>query len=346
MNCMSFSSKMIISLPVLLVSLSTFAAPQIDSIGGSFEIGSTLTIKGRGFSSSGTPPALYDSIDNQPVVSDLSDGAVVPEDQGPWTHNTNIWGNPVTVERDGDLRYQGSSAVYYGSVKSYLGWPVALEDQANKQLYVSWWYKPNQTVNNGGSNKFVRVWDKSDGTGTRVSLTQMHMIYDVVDQDYSPPTSWATTQPKANEWNRLEIYLDSDAGTIETWLNGNTIHKVNDFRKSNTSEGLNVGLVGFDPSINDNYSNLNFRMKDIYVSTSRSRVELSNSETWDPTSHREVLNANSWSDTEVNVDFSLFGHPSLSDLYIYIIDPNGGVNSQGYPVCDKCPEQPGDVIIQ
>lgn len=322
-----------------------YAAPSINKIEGSFQTGSTLTISGGDFSSVEATPYLYDSLDNDPVLSSLSDGAIVPEDEGPWSQNTNQYGYRVRIERDGDLRHSNSNAVYYGESKSFVGWPRALDNQSSGTIYVSWWYKPNQTADAGGSNKFIRVWDRSDGNGTRISWTQMHMTYDAVSEGYSPGPSWVTTQPLANQWNRLEFYANASEGVIKTWLNGKIHHDVNDFRKSNTSNGLTVGLVGFDPSIASNYSNLTFRMNDIYVSDTLARVELSNSDRWDPSSKRELLEIESWSDTEITANMNTYSHESLSGLYIYVINSDGEVNSNGYPVCDKCPGMPLDISI-
>lgn len=323
-------------------SASALAAPSISSVSGEFQNNGSITISGTGFTNADAETVLYDMVDNQSQYSTLKDGDAIQENNSPWTH-TNVYGTPISISRSGDMRSSTSSAVYYGESKSYLGWPSALEGQSNRQIYMSWWYKPNQSVDNGGSNKFARVWDLTDGTGTRISWTQMHMTFN--DTDSSSP-DWGTTQPSANSWNHLEIYVNADKGAIETWLNGERTHNVTTYSKPNNSNGLNVALVGFDPSISDNYSNLKFRMTDIYVAKSQARVEISDSPTWDPTSHRELLNITSWSERQISADLKLLGFDSFSNLYVYVIDGTGNANQSGFPLCAKCPGEPKSLTVE
>lgn len=325
-------------------SSATYAIPGISSVDGEIGEGGTLTIQGNGFTSLDTGTILYDQVSNQPEYSKLSSGAVVPDDVGPWSQNSSIYGNPMKILRTGDLRTNNSSAVYYGEGQSTLGWPRAFEGANNRKFYMSWWYKPNQTANQGGSNKFCRVWDQSDGNGTRISLTQMHMTYSGTSGNSE--TSWGTTQPDANIWNRLEIYVDADTNTITAWLNGKITQNVANFQKASTSQGLTAGQIGFDPSISSDYPNYSFRMTDIYVSPSPARVELSNSDTWNPASKREVLTPTSWSDGKIDVKLNYFSHDPSANLYIYVVDSEGNVNQSGFPLCEKCPGKPVSVEIK
>lgn len=319
------------------------ASPRISYVGGEIREDSVLTINGTGFSEINTGQVLYDLVSNQKEYDTLSSGSTVPVNEGPWSQGTNVWGNPLTIVKSGDLRTPNATAAYYGEVKAYIGWPRILSNTNNDTLYVSWWYNPSQLANNGGSNKYIRIWDRSDGTATRISLTQMHMTYTGTSGDSH--TSWGTTQPAANEWNRFEIYVDNSKNSIIASLNGKIVQNVNDFQKARSSEGLTVALIGFDPSENNRYPNYSFKMKDIYVSTSRARVELSTSNTWDPSSKREVLNPIEWSNEKLTVDLNYFAHKPSEALYLYVIDHNGNVNTEGFPLCEKCPGRPEGVRV-
>lgn len=325
------------------VSTATLAAPSVSTVEGDFQDGGEIKISGSGFTDAQAATVLYDQLDNQPVIASLSDGSAVPEDSGPWTHNPEGYGQKITVVKSGDLRTKKASAVYYGKRRSYLGYPTALDGKSNRSLYVSWWYKPSAAVDNGGSNKFIRIWDQRDGNGTRISWTQMHMTFNDLN-DTSP--NWWSTQPTPNAWNHLEIFVDADQNLIQTWLNGEISHNISTFQKANTSEGLDVGLIGFDPSIGDNYDSYSFRMTDIYISLSKARVELSDSSNYDPTSHREVLLVKDWSDKTITANMKLFSFDSLQGLYLYVIDKDGNVNKTGFPVCEKCPGQPKSLTVE
>ncbi|WP_148312696.1 hypothetical protein [Marinobacter similis] len=324
--------------------LATEASPRITSVDGDIQEGGSITISGSGFTSLNTDQVTYDHVSNQTEYSSLSSGSDVPVDNGPWTQDTNQWGNPVTIEKSGDLRTDKSAAIYYGEVKSYLGYPRSLEGAGNQKLYASWWFKPNQRADSGGSNKFARIWDRSDGEGTRISWTQMHMTYS--GQSGGSETSWGTTQPAENQWNKLEILVDSSKNKITAWLNGQVTQDVSNFRKASTSEGLSLALVGFDPSIANNYGNYAFRMTDIYVAPTPARVELSDSATWSPTSRREVLTPLSWSDGTISVKLNYLSLDPSESLYVYVFDEDGNVTPSGFPLCEKCPNKPQGVSIE
>lgn len=335
--------KFLIALTIGFSSV-TLALPRISSVDGDITVGGSITISGSGFSSLNTAAVLYDHVSNQTEYKALSSGTAVPLDTGPWSQGTNQWGEPVAIVRSGDLRTTYGSAVYYGEVKSYLGYPRALEGINNQKLYASWWYKPNRRADSGGSNKFARVWDRSDGEGTRISWTQMHMTYS--GNSGNSETSWGTTQPTANQWNRLEISVDASSNQIRAWLNGQRVQNVNDFKKASTSEGLSVALIGFDPSIASNYDGYSFRMTDIYVSPTPARVELSNSATWSPTSEREVLTPTSWEDGKITVNLNYLSLDPSESLYVYVFDDDGNVTQTGFPLCEKCPSKPQGVKIE
>lgn len=330
---------------LLAFSSSAIAAPKIDRIDGEIWDGNTVTLSGSSFSDANSIPYLYDRVDNQPDLQNLSDGSIIPEDKGPWTHNTSRWGNRVTISKTGDLRSSKSKAVYFGSVKSYLGWPRSMVNSVNRSLYASWWFNPSVDTDNGGSNKFVRVWDEPSGEGTRISWTQMHMTYDGTSG--KSQTNWGTTQPVPNQWNRMEIFVDSDKNTITTWLNGKPTNNVSDFKKRNSSKGLTIALVGFDPSINENYNNLTFKMSDIYISPNLARVELSDSPTWDLKNRREVQEIKSWSNNRIQIDLNFLSLSNSSNLYLYVVDINGNVNNSGYALksCNSCPSEPTAVTV-
>jgi len=348
METIAYTKQAILFLISLMLAFasSAYAAPRIDRIDGEILDGNTVTLSGSSFTDATATPYLYDRVDNQPDLLNLNDGSVVPENKGPWTHNTSQWGNRVTISKSGDLRSANSKAVYFGSVKSYLGWPASMKESKNRSLYASWWFNPSQRADNGGSNKFVRVWDESSGEGTRISWTQMHMTYDGVSG--SSQTNWGTTQPTPNLWNRMEIFVDSDDNSITTWLNGNVTHKVTDFNKRGSSKGLTIALVGFDPSINENYKNLNFRMTDIYISPNIARVEISDSPTWDLRNHREIQEVKSWSNNRIQIDLRLLSLSKSENLFLYVVDSDGNVNSSGYALtsCRLCPSEPKAVSVE
>lgn len=342
----SLRLRSLIGLAILFPASLCIAIPKIDFIEGELLNNSSMKIIGSGFSVASNAGSQIEVIDDVPEFIALTDGSPIPTNVGPWTENSpGAYSDEVTISKTGDLRTANGLAVYEGQRRSYLGWPRSFKSLGAKSFYVSWWYNPSKLVDKGGSNKFIRVWDDYSGNGTRVSWTQMHLTYDVVDLGYSPPTSWGETQPVPNQWNHFELFVDDATGTLLARLNGVVKHEKSDFKKSPTSNGLTIGLIGFDPSIGDDYSDLRFRMRDIYASPTQARVELSDSPTWEPKAHRELLKIQSWSDTALNVEFNFLGHNPNDDLYIYVFDRDGNVNNNGFPLCEKCPTPPVGVDI-
>jgi hypothetical protein len=340
MTCLVKVKNYAISLCLLTGIVSTVdASPKIENVSGEASEGSTITILGSEFSRVDNKKTLYDQVDNQTIYDNLAHGTPVPLNQGLWTTRASKWGNPIEIVRSGDLRTDGASAAYFGLRKAELGYPSILSDSQTRELYVSWWFKPSKAVDQGGSNKFIRIWDRNDGEGTRISWTQMHMTHT------SPSPSWNQTQPTPEKWNRFEIHVDSDSNTITARLNGKVKHSETNFVKAPNSEGLDIRLIGFDPSESTPYSDYSFRMKDIYFSETQARVEVSASPTWDLESHREVLQPLNWSDSSIEVVLEKFSFDQFDNLYVYVIDQEGNVNDQGYPLCGDCPSSPTVITI-
>jgi hypothetical protein len=115
-------------------------------------------------------------------------------------------------------------------------------------------------------------------------------------------------------------------------VNGKKVIDVNDFKKSDTSQGLTAALIGFDPSFGDRYSDMKFAIDDIYMSDAQARVEISSSSEWQPNIESEILTTKSWSGSEVVVDANIQMLDTSDNLYIYVFDNNGKVNHNGFSV--------------
>ena len=76
---------------------------------------------------------------------------------------------------------------------------------------------------------------------------------------------------------------------------------------------------------------------DIYVATSsgpgaHARVEIGNNATYTSCTNLAITTPTSWSDTQVVTTIRQGGFKSGDTAYLFVIDANGNVNSQGYPV--------------
>lgn len=336
-----FTSILILFLSILLPGNASAAQPGIFTIDGTLIDGQivTITSSGLNFGTKLTAaPILVDLIDNQPRYDSLTDGSPVPTDSNSvWSTNTNTQYSLSRPNRG------ARQAHYYGvGGKVIIGWPYALANSSQNSLYVSWYYKTDTDPGSeGGSNKFIRIWDDPNGTGTRISWTQMHLTYNISDTTFSE--SWGDWGGVLNTWNRLELWVDANAGVIKAWTNGALTHNITNFVKTNNGLGLNIDLVGFDNSTGA-YASMNSDIGEIYIDNTLARVEISNSSTWSGSTSSEIQIPTSWNSDSIQIEVNQGGLSTLDGAYLYVMDSNGNVNSNGYKLNITAPKRPADVV--
>lgn len=332
---MSIIKKLALLNVAIFTSCYAISAPVIHIINGELNTGQTVSITGKDFSSTNATTLLWDTVDNQTTTTKLLSGTPVPtKSTDTWSANTaSSWGTDVVY--DSNNPKQGRQITYSGGKRSDIGWPNAIKDKNLTNIFVSWWFWPSEDPqDNGGSNKFIRIWDDQSGEGTRISWTSMHLTAGgIVD--------WSNWGGNVKQWNRLDIWVSGETGEIKTWMNNKLTHNVSGFVKSKSTNGLNVYILGFDPSISDNYPDFQFNLSDIYISPSIARVEITNKATWeDINAIREIQPINDWSDDIIKITLNSGSFENLAGKYLYVVDKNGDANQNGFPLCTKCPLAP------
>lgn len=333
---------------IFLINSIAYGTPEITNVSQGSDSADNITITGDGFTGNDNKVLLYDLVNNLTQYQSVQSGEPVTSNNSAWgaASETNWGRTPPKFVKSGDLRYPNAKIAYEGAV-SFLEKPKKLDGTNLRKIYVSWYFKPDYLVGESEANKYIRIWDRLDGLGTRISWTSMHLTYEAREINYSPPASWSSTRPSNGKWNHFEVYVDSDKNIIEASLNGETKHSVTDFRKSSNSNGFTIGLIGFDPVHNDEYTSTSFRLSDVYVSNSRARVEISDSAQWNPQANREILYYDSWSNGKINAQLN-DAAKRFDKMYLYVIDNNGDVNKNGYVVseCKQCPNPPSSINIE
>lgn len=311
----------------LTISGATYAAPLVSEALLEDQL---IKISGKSFGTD-NPMLFWDDVEPEP--SQL--GRVVEiSAQTRWKANTSKWGAPFTYAISEGGKAPQEKYSYYGEGhKNFLGSPKhAQPEEIKNQLFVSWWYKPSlHPHSEGGSNKFIRVWDSSDGHGTRISWTQMHFTCGEV-------ATWGQWNGDVGKWNHHAIYIDLKNENVKTWVNGALVH---DGKCNKSSEHKNlplyVGLIGFDHGSNA-YKSMTTSIEDIYIGKSQARVEISNSERWSSVMLKEILPIESWSDNEIIAKTFNSKVGLSSNTYVYVIDKDGNVNKYGAKLdCRQCP---------
>jgi len=71
---------------------------------------------------------------------------------------------------------------------------------------------------------------------------------------------------------------------------------------------------------------------DIYVDNTRARVEIGDASNWSDCIHRDIQIPTSWSDDSIAIDVNQGSFAVGEDVYLYVVDSDGVVNEEGYPV--------------
>lgn len=71
---------------------------------------------------------------------------------------------------------------------------------------------------------------------------------------------------------------------------------------------------------------------DAYFDNSWARVEIGDSKSFDNCSHREIQIPSDWSDTSITITVNQGSFQRGDTVYLYVVDPDGNVNVNGYPV--------------
>jgi len=331
----SVITKLNLLLSVAWMPTVAFGAPDVHSVSTDPSDRNMMVITGSGFQSADHSFSILNTV-QQRLVYETGKDLYNLGDLDFWRQQGSSWASPLVASSTSD-----GEVVYKGYGKSYNVFIDPQFDEDNDSLYVSWRFKPSDDINkSGGSNKLIRIWDEDSDERTGISWTQMHLTHSAQSLNYQGDVSWGGWGGNVNEWNHLELWIDSSAGTIKAWTNGKLVHDVNDFRKGNPGSGLMVRLIGFDPSVTSAYENLQFSIDDIYTSNSYARVLISPEPTWKAAKNNHLAQViKSWSPTKIE-GYMVVPENYSSELYFYVMGPAGSVNASGYKYCSRCPSEP------
>ena len=314
------------------------AQPMLQFVAGDTTEGAPVVISGTGFGTPTDNKTVFDTA-SPSIYPDVSQGTSVPVGSG-FPFRTNTYGTPGSLKFTQSYRRLPSLAAGFRTTggKGFLHNPYALgganPTPDHTLIYASFWYKPDESIDvSGHSSKFVRVWDDNSGKGTRISWTQMHLVY---GGENSP--SWGDWSGDTGAWNRLEFYVNTETGVIKAWTNGLLVHDISDFvkRPAYPNKGINVERIGFDPG-GTNPPRFDSSISEIYISNSPARVELCDAPAWSQCGLKELQPVDNWVPDQIT--FTIARGQFLEDtpLYVYVVDHQGRVNETGLPLCHDCP---------
>jgi hypothetical protein len=332
---------------VFFISVGSFSNPllafDVESVVSSelnTDASVLITVSGSGFGSEPRKITLNDKGLSQVVVKS---GELQKEysQSDLWLDSSDRKWSKALVPQKIPLENKNvfSDSGYFLNGSSFNEYYRPIEDLRLDQLLVVWDYLPMQdpTVD-GGSNKFIRIWDEHSGNNSRISWTQMHLTASTVDIDHEATISWNRWGGEVGKWNKMYLWVDGKNGLIEAYINGEKLHQVTDFILSPTAEkGLNVKRIGWDQNISTNYSGMTGYIANIYVSDSNKSVVVSPHEEWaSAKGNFTPLPVKSWTDSSIS--FLLSEEARSKNFFIYFLDGMGSFNNKGF--CVNCPSPP------
>jgi len=331
----------------LVTASPILAAPVVNSIAGDLTHGSAITIAGSGFGvKTQASPFKYD---------DFESGVLGQRVQNGWytsSSTTGCW----PIYSDAHSRFAGSAerSAYIQHDKAYnstLG-VTGLNWGYGREAYISCWYYC--TTTGAGSRNFKILAFRGGGAGNWDGPDFRADMYPVNGGGHAyvarPDKSlivddWSLGgNLQTDGWRRIELYMhtgtagggDSD-GICLGWRNLSPWWSLTNFE--------------FDFSTQD-YDNIYFAAyfardqgtptpcmwwywDEIYIDTTRARVEIGDASTWSACTHREVQIPSAWASNSVTVTLNQGSLDQFEGKYLYVVDSTGAINASGRLLGDQ-----------
>ena len=328
---------------VCLLPAAAAAQPSIATVSGTPAHNDTLVINGSAFGTKATPaPRLWET---------FSDGTVDPA--------LTVNGGTFFSNAD-NLRNQFSKKNARADYKNG-GYYFEYGVTTAPQWFVQYWIKlaPNwkwgTTTFGGGDDglaniKFFRLFPKGSRNYSNVGYSLhgfdggnvLRFVENGVQQylntDARPwfaPGVWHNVQVQYGE----NSGVDQNNGTLKLWIDGVLRDSTTTLNTNASADGAAINkrpyIIGFYDSWSPSdaaVSNMYAYYSDVYVDTSWARVEIGNAPTYSACTLREIQLPIAWSNTSVSVRVNQGSFTTGQAAYVYVIDANGVVNSNGYRI--------------
>jgi hypothetical protein len=328
--------------------------PSITAVSGALAHGNSVAITGVRFGAKTTAaPLKFDDFQSVNIGSQI----VTSTAPGPaWTNNGGVLppenffpiatamrvrpGTPYTRNMQSHWNSAGGPSKDVSN--------IALVNQVFQKFYVdAWMYNDLSGVTSGFPQnvKHIRMHQNNAGC-PNVGVTNVPNgpAYAAArdctaDGGVNPGFNVITGSTFYGQWVHVQWMVDAGSGGTAT--NGKVRSYINGVLRYDRSDLglLNTGFTGWTGLFLGNYyRNDNEYTGDIYafwdsvyVDTSWAHVEIGNNATYANCTQREIQIPSAWSDTSMTVKLNRGSFPTLSTLYLFVID-SSGVVSPGFPL--------------
>jgi len=333
---------------ILLWTFPLYAAPSITGVSGAYTHGQTITVSGSSFGATGPTILSWDDFAGHTNNEELDGTAAI------------IGGNWSLLLGDNSPTVKYSTAYNRGGAKgvsAHVAWSggdgIAAFGWAGKSpftsVYISYWrYAEGPTDLSACNYKQYYLYGNSSQfpqsmlmiPGAESQWSYYNNCSDSSEYDNYTGWSWANTK---DQWQRWETWAVLNTpgvanGVLQIWLDGvltshpRTNYKLRcdgnsgswvDFRLGHMS--CSTGGCPTSPCTTQS----NAYYDDLYIATSRQRVEVGNASTYTACTHKEIQRFLTWADGSITFTINRGSFGASDTAYVYVVDASGVANANG-----------------
>jgi hypothetical protein len=145
---------------------------------------------------------------------------------------------------------------------------------------------------------------------------------------YGAGTTYGQTK---QVWNRWEYWLQLNSpytsanGVVQMSVDGTSIVNSSSYllrKNDGTWKDFRLGHM-----TNNFSATAKAWFDDLYIATTRARVEIGNASTFSACTHREIQIPTSWSDGTISVTVNQGGFAANSSAYLFVVDSSGNISN-------------------
>lgn len=343
---------------VLLAATPCFAQPSIVTLSGTLNHKSTLTISGSGFATkSPATPLKWDDFESGANGSVLTGWNLYSSggNSGRPSYSSTITRTNSNLSARADFTNSNYNSSF------------GIVDYASPDLssiYVDGWVYDDSASPDSRNVKLIRWYSDWDTTANQDRFlniycssvnNSMHVSGGAGSYDY-----WTNGYGYLyfeKNWRHIQIFMShgtpgNSDGTLKMWLGGIPIVNATNINLRSSSQspwntvwlGNYLGHGAESPCSASGDANIYW--DDVYIDKTQARVEIGDAPTWASCTHREIQIPSSWSANSITLSVNQGSFSSLSSTYLYVVDPNGSVNQNGFPLGANGPLVPTNLRVR
>ncbi len=329
---------------------NSLGSPEIFNIVGNSSNGQLLEISGSEF---GDGPMIisWDDFENHTIGNSLESPIIGPQ----WSFQHPSNNTPISHYSDEQTFSGSSSAKVTWKEQGWSGYSINAFGWTNQgpfsSLYISYWryHDPSDLSITDKNHKQIYCFGNASTSNSQDQQQFIPFMVPAGNRGYAvyiqshPTRRFDYGQVRYSEtshtWNRWESYfeyedqIENDNGYVEVWVDGSLVEQqfnqnFCDIDGGNFVHDVRIGHM-FGGYNSMEYVRSYF--DDLYISTSRARIEIGNSPVFSECTLREIQIPNEWTTDSISIQCHYSALQNSSTVYLFVVDSNGEA-STGYEI--------------